>query len=876
MSLVKEIAEWADAQYGWMSHAVRLIVEKGTLSEADHLEIAELMKVYAGLGGELEKRPIRIKLDDLPVAAAPGVNVSLTGLRQPRNINAIGFDDGITFASEGLTVVYGYNGSGKSGYARALKKACRARYTESILPNVFKEAQATGPVEATFEWLSSGKPGNQKWVDGSASPADLSRVAIFDAHCARVFVDEQADVSFVPYGMDILRELSHCMEWAQRHLEKERQSHAFDRSLLGPFVGSNTDVGRFVTSISSRTDPKTVDALASLTVEEQQEIQDLVKLLADGDRQKTVQELRRLAQRCRGLEQELEKLTEPLQDDRVTDLQRLFDELKGLAKAVEMASAAMKDGALPGTGTEPWVILMRSAVEFASQAYPQSEFPGPHDANCVLCQQPLGGPARERLNRFWEFLQSDAQRRLDGARLAYKELYSPMKKAPVDAFPTDPTILDEIKERSEPLNAGIAERVATLKARHAGLLQIAVTQVLPEFEPLQKGPEESLRAFINGLLEQAAKIEAGLTPEVRQAKQKRLAELQDRTKLADHRDVVLACIKAAQVDALYVDALKCCRTNALTQKSGELYQKAITKELQEALSRELKALNVVGIDVSLDLTGQKGARRQQLKLAGALLGPKVKLSGVLSEGEQRAIAIASFLAEVSLEPAKSGIVFDDPVNSLDQMRRERIAKRLAEEAKHRQVIVFTHDLAFAWELKESAKASGHSATMRHVFSAGKSKGHCKEELPFEGQNVRKRVNLLKELHGKAKAAIEEAQDIDAYNLLIRDGYRRLRDSWELLVEEQMFNGTVRRFHRPISTLKLRSVSVEDDHVKSVYDNVTRTSYFAHEGGAEAPPPLPEHHEFLADVVKLEVALTAISNSNKAAEARRQAMGVSLN
>lgn len=876
MSLVKEIAEWADAQYGWMSHAVRLIVKQGKLYDADHLEIAELMKAYAGLGGEFEKRPIRIKLDDLPVAAAPGVDVSLTGLRQPRNVNAIGFDDGITFAPEGLTVVYGYNGSGKSGYARALKKACRARYTESILPNVFKEAQVAGPVEATFEWVASGKPASQKWVDGAASPADLSRVAIFDAHCARVFVDEQADVSYVPYGMDILRELSQCMEWAQRHLEKERQSHAFDRSLLGPFVGSTTEVGRFVASISSRTDPKKVAALASLSADEQQEIRDLVNLLANVDKQKAVQELRRLAQRCRGLEQELEQLTEPLQDDRVTGLRRLFEELKGLAKAVDIASAAMKDGALPGTGGEPWVILMRSAVEFASQAYPLSKFPGPHDASCVLCQQPLSEPARARLDQFWEFLQSDSQRRLDAARLAYKELYSPMKKAPVDAFPADPTILDEIKERSEPLNAEIAMRVATLKSRHSGLLQIATVQALPDLEPLQKGPEESLQVFISGLLEQAAKIEAGLTPEVRQTKQKRLAELQDRAKLADHKDAVLACIKAAQVDALYLEALKCCRTNALTQKSGELYQKAITKELQEALARELKALNVVGINVSLDLTGQKGSRRQQLKLAGALLGPKVKLSGVLSEGEQRAIAIASFLAEVSLEPAKSGIVLDDPVNSLDQMRRERIAKRLAEEAKHRQVIVFTHDLAFAWELKESAKAAGHSATMRHVFAAGKSKGHCKEELPFEGQNVKKRVNLLKELHGRAKAVIEDAQDIDAYNLLVRDGYRRLRDSWELLVEEQMFNGTVRRFHRPISTLKLRSVCVEDEHVKAVYDNVTRTSYFAHEGGAEAPPSLPEHHEFLEDVLKLEVALTAITNSNKAAELRRQAIGVPSN
>lgn len=873
MSLVREIAEWADSQYGWMSHAVRLIVKKGKLPETDKLEIAELMKVHVGLGGDPAIRPIRIKLDDLPVSAAPGADVSLTGLRRPQNLNAIGYEDGVTFAPQGLTVVYGYNGSGKSGYARALKKACRARYTESILPNVFQHEQPAGPAEATFEWVASGVPNSSTWTDGTASPAELSRVAIFDAHCARVFVDEQADVSYVPYGMDILRELSGCMEWAQRHLEQERKRHAFDRTLLGPLVDSPTEVGRFVASLNARTDLKMVAALATLSAEETQESAELVILLADKDKQKAAQELRRLAQRTKGFELELQQLVAPVADEKVAALGRLFEELKASAKAADIAAEVLKNGTLPGTGSDPWALLMRSAADFASKVYPASTFPGPQDASCVLCQQPLSESALERLTGFWKFLETDVQRRLDAARKAYKDLYTPMKMAPVNTFPSDPTILDEIKERSEALSLDISAYVGLIKVRHAALLQISATQALPEGAAIGEGPSVKLADFITDLLKQATKVEEGMTPEVRQAKQKRLAELQDRAKLGDHADAVSACVNAAKVDAQYADALRCCQTAALTKKNGELYQKAITQDLQNALARELKALNVVGLDITFDLSGQKGARRQQLKLSGALLGSRVKLSGVLSEGEQRAIAIASFLAEVSLEPAKSGIVFDDPVNSLDQVRRERIAKRLAEEAKHRQVIVFTHDLAFAWELKESAKAAGHDATMRHVFAAGRSKGHCKEELPFEGQNVKKRVNLLKELHGRAKAAIEDAQDIDTYNLLVRDGYRRLRDSWELLVEEQIFNGTVRRFHRPISTLRLRAVSVEDEHVKAVYDNVTRTSYFAHEGGTEAPPALPEHHEFLDDVLKLEKAFAAIVVSNKAAETRRQTLGV---
>src|SRR5208282_968117 len=67
---------------------------------------------------------------------------------------------------------------------------------------------------------------------------------------------------------------------------------------------------------------------------------------------------------------------------------------------------------------------------------------------------------------------------------------------------------------------------------------------------------------------------------------------------------------------------------------------------------------------------------------------------ILSEGEQRAVALADFLTEIALNPANAGIVLDDPVTSQDHQRKERVARRLVGEAKIRQVIVFTHDLVF--------------------------------------------------------------------------------------------------------------------------------------------------------------------------------------
>lgn len=55
-----------------------------------------------------------------------------------KHVNALAADQSIEFASSGVTVIYGENAAGKSGYSRVLKRACHAREKKSdVLPNVF-------------------------------------------------------------------------------------------------------------------------------------------------------------------------------------------------------------------------------------------------------------------------------------------------------------------------------------------------------------------------------------------------------------------------------------------------------------------------------------------------------------------------------------------------------------------------------------------------------------------------------------------------------------------------------------------------------------------------------------------------------------------
>ncbi|MGE0305691.1 MAG: hypothetical protein AB7N61_24620 [Acidimicrobiia bacterium] len=74
---------------------------------------------------------------DLPGAPAVPASTELVALRDLSGVNALATDQQLTFGAGGLTVIYGDNASGKSGYARVLKTAVGARVIDSILTDVF-------------------------------------------------------------------------------------------------------------------------------------------------------------------------------------------------------------------------------------------------------------------------------------------------------------------------------------------------------------------------------------------------------------------------------------------------------------------------------------------------------------------------------------------------------------------------------------------------------------------------------------------------------------------------------------------------------------------------------------------------------------------
>jgi ABC-type cobalamin/Fe3+-siderophores transport system ATPase subunit len=876
MQIIQDIGGWLAQQPPWLSDCARRLLQQGTLGLGDKEDLVALVKVHHGFKDPKGRQPAPLDPAQIPAAVQEGVDVSLRALRDPQSPNAIDSQQSLTFVADGLTVVYGYNGVGKSGYARALKKACRARNVEDILPNVYLQGQADAAASATIDWLKGGTEKSDGWAANKASPPALSQISVFDAHCARVFVDSQAKVLFVPGGLEVMHGLAEAMRTTQDQLELEQAAGRFDLNQLATLAGEHV-VGREIAKLSRQSKPQEFEALAKLSEQEALELAALRKLFSDQDPAKQAASIRRLLTRMTTLTGELTERTAPLQDDAIEQLRQALVALVAAEAASKLAAEKLQaDGAqVAGTGSEPWEVLLRSAMDFvAKAAYPGSPFPGPEDgAHCVLCQQPLSDEAAARLKSFVEFLENDAQRKFKEQRETAGRLYLAIKALNFGTFPSDTALLEELAEAQPDLVAGVKAFAQALQARKARVEAMAPERRLDPLEALPEAPFAAIEAWVNARATEANTFERAMTPEERAAKLKLLADLDARERLGPLLPKVSEAIVWHRREHAFGEAIKSCGTAAVTRKTTELYDAHVTEELRTAFVKELEALGIRGQPVTLEMTGQKGARVQQLKLGTMPRFAKAKLSAILSEGEQRVVALALFLAEIGIEPGRSGLIFDDPVSSLDHMRRERIAKRLVLEAKKRQVIVFTHDLAFALALTDFAEDQGVKFAHRHLAATTKRKGLSSDDLPFEGKKLKNRVGDLRAMATNAKKLLETDGNVEGYNDLVRNGYRRLRDTWEQLVEDVLLQSTVRRYRVSVETTRLKSVSVDDTDASAVYNGMTRCSKFTHEGGAEAPPALPEPAEFAADVEELAAYAKTVEDRAKATEARRKLAGL---
>jgi len=794
----------------WQRDALRRLLLNGDLSTVDIDALTQICKSVHGLAPPQECVPLA--KEHVPERIAGIQAVSLNSIFHHRGVNALAEGQTLRFGPQ-LTAVYGDNGAGKTGYIRILKNACRARQQEKILGNVVSGMAPPKPT-VSIKYQVGSSDNAHEWNGTSEDPL-VSRVSVFDTQCAAVYLTEKTDVAFRPFGLDLFDKLVQACKSVRSELEVEQRAiGASTLTALQSDIPQGTAAARLLTNISSLTNPEDVEAL-SLSAADEDRLAFLERSLIDSqanDPAKLLKQLEVRLERCQSLTRHLEHVEQTLSDDAV---RALFDTRtqgkKTSDEARQLRERTFTTELLAGTGSESWTPLWEAARRFSEgSAYPGGSYPVVGgDARCVLCQQDIDHAAAHRLEQFEAFVTSTKERELR----QFRETFSRLRKSFNDLTVGPESILDTLKELSIEHESAASTITASLGAnearRKAIILATAEDKDLAADCPALVLAAGQARAVTAQIDSRVTALRSNKLQDTRKLMVPEATDLRARKRLYAHRRAILDDIERRKRLAAYAQCIEETRSQSITQKSSAITKTAVSQELKQRFREELNKLSFSHIEVELvESGGAEGVFYHKLILTRA---PGVDLPNVVSEGEQRCLSIAAFFAELSTADDPSGIVFDDPVSSLDYQWREAVAHRLVDESKSRQVIVFTHDVVFLLALRQFAEESGVQCRDQHVRYQANSAGVCSEELPWVALKINKKIGVLKKSWATADKLYRDGHQ-DAYEKDAKYLYGFLREAWERALEEVLLSGIVERYRPGVQTqqiARIADITLED-------------------------------------------------------------------
>ena len=421
--ILSDLIEWFRNRPLWQQDALCRLIDKGQIDENDINELIILCKQEVGI---LDPKFPILKPRVVPEKAFQELETSQTTsideISDLKGINALQPRTPLVFGKDGLTIVYGGNGSGKSGYVRLLKHACGARKTGYLYRNIFDSTK--DKQSCNIQLNTDGLSKKIYWSPEIGIIEDLKSVEIYDTECGHVYLTEENEVAYEPWILSILTKLTEICLSIGQSIKNEIESSSRIIPQL-PAKYRDTDSASWYNNLSHETKLSEVEIRCSWTLENENKLLDISKRLAEPNPEEKAKEHRKLKSNLLALKDLLKGYVEKLSDAKCTALLNAKSDAELKRKAVdEDAKKIFENAPLEGIGSESWRLLWEQARKFSeSLAYPGISFPNTNqDSRCILCQQPIDLETKNRLNSFEEFIKGGLEQQAREAEELVKKL----------------------------------------------------------------------------------------------------------------------------------------------------------------------------------------------------------------------------------------------------------------------------------------------------------------------------------------------------------------------------------------------------------------------------------------------------------------------
>jgi hypothetical protein len=452
---------WGQSFAPWQKLVLSFAVRFGRLSDA---QIEQVYSLFLHDHRLAENSDPGIEVPDAitgrPPSSAPEP-IRLTRIDNLEAINALPATAALTF-SPGLTVVYGGNGVGKSGFARILSNVCFSRAQQPILPNVY---EAAGDVSPSADiTIADGRQGETTIpFERAMEHSDFKRIAVFDTSVARTLLADQHALGFKPIGFDVFPEMARVYMDLNRRLTVDVQNRTRENTFDKSFIGPVSAVSVLVASLRADTDLRQLREMGAFGENEEariEEVQRQVRELQSKSAGEAIAQLNAATVEITALQKRLKESCAALVEDKRAAYRGQLDDATTKARLVaERGADSFKQAFLKGIGSSEWEKFLAAAHSLAKLEAPDY----PHeDDHCLLCHRPLDAESAALIRRFWEFLASEARQKADDARERVHETARALAALQLTFFSADTRVRGHVARLNPTLAKEIEGLVAAL------------------------------------------------------------------------------------------------------------------------------------------------------------------------------------------------------------------------------------------------------------------------------------------------------------------------------------------------------------------------------------------------------------------------------
>jgi len=376
------IWEWAEDAGNWAKYLVSLVLRNYDYPDPE--EIKQVYNAFLHSIGLLESSPI--SEIERPTFSSEKKDLQLLTLDSVNGVNKLATGQTLHFAKN-VTVIYGENATGKTGYGRILKSLGRCYEKETIiLPNVYKseDMEQTARIFLKINDVTH----ECEWRNGYLYD-DLQNISCFTNECVKISLTPKRELLVTPLGFRLFSILSDELE-ALSLLHSQYMSSLKTTIEFLPALNEKSQVYNFLSSLTENTSMEELSEFYAYSADEAELLREKEKELQSLNKNLLTTEIAILNKQITELNDLISKavshktnLTSELRDRLVLRLQEIEKLKENEAKGIQYI--AERRG-IEFYASPEFTAFLRAAENYIgllSKDYPKQ------DDICIYCRQPL-------------------------------------------------------------------------------------------------------------------------------------------------------------------------------------------------------------------------------------------------------------------------------------------------------------------------------------------------------------------------------------------------------------------------------------------------------------------------------------------------------